>query len=490
MPSALELRIPRRAWEGNDVANVGHAGDEQQQALEAQSEAGVGAGAVAARVEVPPHVLHRDAQLPDARHELVVALLAHAAADDFAYLREEHVGALHGLAIGILLHVEGLDFLGVVGHDDGAAEVALHQVALVLAGQVAAPVDGEFELLAPGHGLLQYADALGVGQADELRPHHAAQAVEQPLIDHLVEEGEVVHAVVQRPLHAVLYELLLQVHQLGEVGEGHLGLHHPELGQVAGRVRVFSAERGAEGVDGSQGGGCQLAFELPGHGEARRLAEEVAVVHYRAVLVLLQVVEVHGGHLEHLPRPLAVGRGDDGRVEVVEAPVVEELVYGDGHVVAYAEHCPEGVGARTQVGNLAQELHGVAFLLQGVGVVARAQHFNLAGLHLHLLSGAHAGHQLSVHAEACSGGDVLQQGLVEAVEVYHHLHVVYGAAVVQCHEGHLLASPAGAHPSFHVDHRAEVFTAQQVGYLCSVNLFHFVNEELRMKNYSKAPMRR
>ena len=122
------------------------------------------AAAVAARVEVPPHVLHRDVELLDAAHQLVVVLLAHRATNDLANLREEHVGALHGetrealLLAGldrlvVQLHVEGLDLLRVVDHDDGLLEVLLHQVAFVLGGQVDAPADGELEFVAFGDGL-------------------------------------------------------------------------------------------------------------------------------------------------------------------------------------------------------------------------------------------------------------------------------------------------------------------------------------------------
>ena len=38
----------------------------------------------------------------------------------------------YGLAIFVLLHVEGLDFLGIVGEDNGTFEVLLHEIALVL----------------------------------------------------------------------------------------------------------------------------------------------------------------------------------------------------------------------------------------------------------------------------------------------------------------------------------------------------------------------
>ena len=52
----LELGRLRRAGERNDVADVLHAGDEEYQALETEAEAGMGAGAPAAGVDVPPQM--------------------------------------------------------------------------------------------------------------------------------------------------------------------------------------------------------------------------------------------------------------------------------------------------------------------------------------------------------------------------------------------------------------------------------------------------
>ena len=73
MVGGLEISITRRAGEGNDVADVGHAGDKEQETLEAQAEAGVGDRCRKRRVSrYPPHVLHRDVQLLDAGHQLVV----------------------------------------------------------------------------------------------------------------------------------------------------------------------------------------------------------------------------------------------------------------------------------------------------------------------------------------------------------------------------------------------------------------------------------
>ena len=103
----------------------------------------------------------------------------------------------------------------------------------MLTSQVVAPVAGEFKLLAILDGLLQNIDTLGVRQTHEGFLQHAFKALNQGLVNHLVEEGEIVLTIVERPLHTVLDEVFLQIHQLFLIEESNLGFYHPELGQVA-----------------------------------------------------------------------------------------------------------------------------------------------------------------------------------------------------------------------------------------------------------------
>ncbi len=182
--------------------------------------------------------------------QLLIVLLTDGTADNLADTREEDVGTLHGLAVGVLLHIERLDLSRIVGHDDRALEVMLHQVALVLTGEIHTPFgDGELELMTFLGSLLQDIEALSIRQTYEVLLHHALQGLDERLVNHLVEELEVVLAVIQCPLHAVLDEVLLEVHQFVLVHEGHLRLNHPELGQMARRIAVLGTEGGTEGVD-------------------------------------------------------------------------------------------------------------------------------------------------------------------------------------------------------------------------------------------------
>ena len=63
--------------------------------LEAQTEAGMGARTPAAGVDVPPQMGLVHLATLNLGHQLVVALLTDAAADDLTDLREQHVSALH-----------------------------------------------------------------------------------------------------------------------------------------------------------------------------------------------------------------------------------------------------------------------------------------------------------------------------------------------------------------------------------------------------------
>ena len=172
--------------------------------------------------------------------------------------------------------------------------------------QVVAPVAGELEFATVLDGLLKDADTLCVVEAHEVFTKHTFETFDESLINHLVEELEVILAVVECPTHTVLDEIFLQIHQVIEIHESDFRLNHPELCQVARGVGVLGTESRAEGVDGSEGCSTQFTFQLTRNGEGSLLAKEVVIVDDTAVLVLLQVVEVLGRHLEHLTCTLTV----------------------------------------------------------------------------------------------------------------------------------------------------------------------------------------
>src|SRR5712671_6503026 len=117
-----EFRVARRSGEGDHVADIGHSGGVEDRTFKAQAEAGVGHGAVAAKVAVPGVGVLVEVHLVEAAVEDVEAILALGAADDLADAGGEDVHGGDGAAVVVLAHVEGLDLPGIVHHDDGAAD--------------------------------------------------------------------------------------------------------------------------------------------------------------------------------------------------------------------------------------------------------------------------------------------------------------------------------------------------------------------------------
>ena len=153
-----------------------------------------------------------------------------------------------------------------------------------------------------------------------------------------------------------------------------------------------------------------------------------------------RVLQIQGRHLEHLPRTLAVAGGDDGGVDIDEAPVLEEGVYGVGRHGPDPEHGGEQVGTGPQMGDGAQVLHAVALFLQGVVRGGHALHHNGAGLHLQRLFGLRREHHSSLYDQGRAhvlGRDLLI--IIQHIGVHDHLQVPKAGAVVELNE------PEGLH---------------------------------------------
>ena len=245
----------------------------------------------------------------------------------------------------------------------------------------------------------------------------------------------------------VLQHILLHTHQILQIGKSHLRLDHPELSGMAGGVGVFRAESGTKGIDVAEGHGEGLTVELAGDGQVGGLAEEVLGEIHLAVLGQGDVLQVHGGDLEHLAGTLAVGAGDQGRVDVDEVTLLEELVDGVGGQGADAEHSLEGVGSRAQMGDGPQELHGVALGLQGEVAGGGALDLDGGGLDLEGLLGAGSQHQLA--GDDQGGADVDLADLLEIGDgiIIDDLDGGEVGAVVQDDEAKLLAGTAVADPA-------------------------------------------
>ena len=318
----------------------------------AAEEAQVEVLLVGGNVHVP--CLHRGKQF-------VVVCLSFAAADDLADAGDEKVGRRHRLAVGVLLHIEGLDLLGVVGDEHGALEDDFGEVFFVFGLKVAAPVDGVLEL---DVRLLQDGDGVRIIADSEIARCDVFEFVFEPLFDKAVEESDLIGAFVEHGADEIFDHIFCDLDDVGKFCKGDFGFDVPELCDVPRRVGVLRAEGGSEGVDLAERHRGDFALELPRNGEPRLDAEEVVLV--IVLLALILGVVGLGGDAEHLPCALAVARRDDGRMDVVIAVLVEVAVHGLRRDGTHAEHGVEGVGAKPQVRDAAQEFQRGALLLDGI----------------------------------------------------------------------------------------------------------------------------
>ena len=283
----------------------------------------------------------------------------------------------------------------------------------------------------------------------------------------------------------VLDEVLRQVHIVVIVVEGHLRLDHPKLCQVARGIRVLCAERRTKGVDFAQTHSSKFALQLAGDGEIGLLTEEVLAVVYGTLLGAGRIGYIQSRHLEHLPRSLSIGGCDQRSMEVDKALVVEVLVDRISHIVADAEDCTKGIGPRTEVSHLSQELKGVLLLLQGIRIgICRTVDLDSISLYLYGLPLALTLDQLAIYGETSTGGDLLEQLLIDLTLVGNDLEVMHRGAIIHRNESDILTASLGTYPTFHIDLLTDVCgILDEVDYLYS---FH----KVFLSAYSNAPILR
>ena len=383
-----------------------------------------------------------------ALHKHVIVVLTLAAADDLADAGHKAVHGRDSLAVGIQLHVERLDLLRIIRDEDRALEDLLGQIALVLGLQIAAPKDLVVELVIVRFEQL---DSLGIRHMAEIGGHDVVQAVDEALIDKLVEERHLLRCMLEHIGDDELDHILGKLHVVGEVGKRDLRLDHPELCCVAGGVGVFGAEGRTEGIDIAERLCKRLAVELAGDGQVRLLAEEVLAVVDLAVLSAGQVIEVKRRDLEHFACALAVGAGDERGMDIDEIALLEEFVDGVGDQTADAEHGLERVRARTQMRHGTQILHRMAFGLDGIIRRGRAFDKDLAGLQFKRLLRVRRQDERTGDNHGCADVQLGNFGEICKFGAVDDLHLREKCAVGQVDEAEVLTGTQIAHPAADLD---------------------------------------
>ena len=130
---------------------------------------------------------------------------------------------------------------------------------------------------------------------------------------------------------------------------------------------------------------------------------------------------------------------------------------GKRALAAHAEDRVEGVGARAQMRDRAQELEGVLLLLKRVFGGGNALHFYRVRLQLKGLLGVGRQHQRAAHDERRADVLLGDLGVVcELVGLENDLQVFEAAAVVQLDEAEGVAGADGACPAADGDRFAVV----------------------------------
>ena len=154
---------------------------------------------------------------------------------------------------------------------------------------------------------------------------------------------------------------------------------------------------------------------------------------------------------------------------------------GEGQCAAYAQDSAESGCAGAQVGFLAQELHGVAFFLEGISLgVGGAVDFESVGLYLAALAFAHRLNEFAGDMDRRAGGDRLQLFVGETAEVENNLEIAHCRTVVECYELHIFITAAGADPAFYLYLRPYQRGVEDITYLRS---FHLKKSQFLISNH-------
>ena len=125
---------------------------------------------------------------------------------------------------------------------------------------------------------------------------------------------------VERPTHDVDHQTLSELHHIVERRVRHLGFDHPELRQMAARLRLLGAEGRPEPVHPAERHRVRLVVQLTALREIRRGVFEVLDRKERG-------------------RAFARRRREDRRVREDEPATVEEVAHRVDHLVPHAEDC-------------------------------------------------------------------------------------------------------------------------------------------------------
>ena len=149
-------------------------------------------------------------------------------------------------------------------------------------------------------------------------------------------------------------------------------------------------------------------------------------------------------------------------MQVEEAALLEERVDRAGGHVAHAPDGADRVGARAQVGDLAQELEAVALLLERVVVADLTHDLDRRGPDLEALPLRGRLDQLAARDHRAAGPQVTDLVEVREPVARDDLDAAEAGAVRHVEERDLLRVPGRAQPAAHADRSARGRSREQI----------------------------
>ena len=235
----LYLEISHSSREKLYVTDIAKSGDIKENSLEPQTESAVRNSSESAKRKVAYVIILVHTSHSHCFQKLFGVRLSLAAADYLADTWHKQVGCGNGLAVSVLLHVEGLDVLWIVNYEHRLVEHGFGNVSFVLGLQIAAPFYRVLEFHAR---LFQNVNSVGVVKNLELAVHNLLELFSESRLKSVLKEFDFVRALLEHGVDNELDELLGDFDNVRKLGKCNLRLDLPKFRCVTGGVAVFGTE--------------------------------------------------------------------------------------------------------------------------------------------------------------------------------------------------------------------------------------------------------
>ncbi len=179
-------------------------------------------------------------------------------------------------------------------------------------------------------------------------------------------------------------------------------------------------------------------------------SEEILCVVDLALIVSGKVVEIESGYLKHRSGSFRITARNERCVDIHEAVVMEESVYGISRLAPYTERGAECICPCAQMGILPEILSAHLVLLKRISLFHAADYLCLISVHFERLFRAGRDQKLSAHQNGSSYRSIGKDLVIvcgELIGLYNDLQVLKAAAVIYLQESKILALTGRFYPT-------------------------------------------